>query len=96
MLPADESISAEMLERFRAEMRALASLDHPHIVTAFDAGVLSASGPGQQAMHYLVLELVPGGDVEHFVYEHGPQPIPARASGVGRSQAGCRPRTTGT
>ncbi len=86
VLPVDESISAEMIERFRAEMRALASLDHPHIVTAFDAGVLSASGPGQQAMHYLVLELVPGGDVEHFVYEHGPQPIP-RACEWGRQVA---------
>ena len=75
VLPVDESVSPQLVERFHAEGHALASLDHPHIVTAHDAGVFSASG-STQAMHYLVLELVSGGDLEHFVYAHGPQPVP--------------------
>ena len=37
-------------------------------------------------MHYLVLELVTGGDLEHFVYDHGPQPV-ARASEWARQAA---------
>ena len=96
VLPADDTVSEEMIERFRAEMRALASLDHPHVVTAFDAGVLPASGPDQSALHYLVLELVPGGDVEHFVYDHGPQPIPRTCEWARQAASGCRPRTTAT
>src|SRR5207237_974955 len=51
----------------------LTALDHPHIVAAYDAGVLTA--PGQPALHYLVLELVPGGDLEQYIYDHGPQPV---------------------
>jgi HD-GYP domain-containing protein (c-di-GMP phosphodiesterase class II) len=75
VLPADDTVSPEMIERFRAETRALASIDHPHVVAAFDAGMIPASGAGQTDVYYLVLELVPGGDVEHFVYDHGPQPV---------------------
>jgi serine/threonine protein kinase len=85
VLPVDDSVSPELLERFRSEMQVLASLDHPHVVTAFDAGVFAASG-SNQTMHYLVLELVPGGDLEQFVYDHGPQPV-ARACEWGRQVA---------
>jgi HD-GYP domain-containing protein (c-di-GMP phosphodiesterase class II) len=85
VLPVDEAAPQDLAGRFRSEMRALASLDHPHVVTAFDAGVLAAAG-SQPAMHYLVLELVPGGDLEQFVYDHGPQPA-ARASEWGRQVA---------
>jgi HD-GYP domain-containing protein (c-di-GMP phosphodiesterase class II) len=64
-----------MIERFRSETRALASIDHPHVVAAYDSGMIPASGPGQTDMYYLVLELVSGGDVEHYVYDNGPQPV---------------------
>lgn len=74
VLPVDDSVSPQMVERFHAEGHVLASLDHPHIVTAHDAGVFTASG-STQAMHYLVLEFVSGGDLEHFVYANGPQPV---------------------
>jgi response regulator RpfG family c-di-GMP phosphodiesterase len=84
VLPVDDTVSADLLGRFQDETRALASLAHPHVVAAFDAGVLAA--PGQTTLHYLVLELVPGGDVEHHVYDHGPQPV-ARACEWARQAA---------
>jgi serine/threonine protein kinase len=86
VLPADETVSADAVERFRREMRSLAALDHPHVVTVFDAGVLPAPAAGEQTLHYIVLELIPGGDVEQFVYTHGPQPV-ARACEWGRQIA---------
>ena len=86
VLAVDETIPPELLKRFRSEMQALASLDHPHVVTAFDAGTCTATGTAQSALHYLVLELVTGGDLEHFIYDHGPQPV-ARASEWGRQTA---------
>ncbi|HJZ55152.1 MAG TPA: protein kinase [Gemmataceae bacterium] len=84
VLPIDDTIQTHMQERFQAEMRALASIDHPHVVAAYDAGVLAASG--QTSLHYLVLELVPGGDLEQFVYDRGPQPV-ARACEWARQAA---------
>jgi serine/threonine-protein kinase len=75
VLPVDDSVLPQMVERLHAEGHALASLDHPHIVTAHDAGVFTVSG-STQALHYLVLEFVSGGDLEQFVYAHGPQSVP--------------------
>ena len=83
-LPADDTVSPELIEQFRSEMR-LASLDHPNVVTAFDAGVLPASG-SSKTLHYLVLELVTGGDVERYVCVNGPQPV-ERACEWGRQVA---------
>jgi serine/threonine protein kinase len=85
-LPEDDTVSPEMLKRFQSEMQALAAIDHPHVVAALDAGKFTVAGSNQKAMHYLVLELVPGGDLEHFVYDHGPQPV-ARACEWGRQAA---------
>ena len=45
-------------ERFRAEARTLANLEHPHVVSVLDAG-RSELGP------YLVLELVEGSSLSH-------------------------------
>jgi HD-GYP domain-containing protein (c-di-GMP phosphodiesterase class II)/tRNA A-37 threonylcarbamoyl transferase component Bud32 len=86
VLPVDDTVPADLIERFQAETRVLASLDHPHVVTAFDAGVLHSPGGGEPALHYLVLELVPGGDLEQLVYANGPQPV-ARACEWGRQAA---------
>jgi eukaryotic-like serine/threonine-protein kinase len=54
-----------LLERFFHEIRAVAKLMHPNIVTAFDAG--SVGG-----MHYLVMELVDGELLSRHVARHGP------------------------
>jgi HD-GYP domain-containing protein (c-di-GMP phosphodiesterase class II) len=75
VLPVDDSVSEDLIERFRGEMRVLASLDHPHVVTAFDAGMLPSPGGGEPALHYLVLELISGGDLEQYVYANGQQSV---------------------
>ena len=54
-----------LLEQFFAEIRAVAKLMHPHIVTAFDAG-----SSGEQ--HYLVMELVEGEVLADRVRRLGP------------------------
>src|SRR5581483_3236110 len=69
-----------------AEMRALAAIDHPNVVRAYDAGVLPSPHAKQPALHYLVLELVPGGDIEQFVYDKGPRPV-GQACGWARQAA---------
>lgn len=55
----------DLLERFFHEIRAVAKLMHPNIVTAFDAG--SAGG-----VHYLVMELVTGELLSRRVARQGP------------------------
>lgn len=61
---------ADRIERFVTEAHSLAGLNHPHVVAAQDAGVIRL---GSEAIWYLVLEPVTGGDLEHYVYDHGPQ-----------------------
>jgi response regulator RpfG family c-di-GMP phosphodiesterase len=75
VLPVDDNLPSAILERFYAEMRVLADLHHPNIVMAFDAGKLPGPSPNAPELHYLVMELVPGGDLEQYVVEHGPVPI---------------------
>jgi serine/threonine protein kinase len=76
ILPVDADCPPEVLGRFCAEMRVLADLRHPHIVMAYDAGTLSPTTPDEPALLYLVLELVPGGDLQKHVEQHGPVPVP--------------------
>ncbi|HLN28221.1 MAG TPA: protein kinase [Gemmataceae bacterium] len=71
VLPVEEGCPADLLERFCNEMRLLADLHHPNVVTAFDAGQLPGPGPGMPALLYLVMELVPGGDLEDYVVKYG-------------------------
>jgi eukaryotic-like serine/threonine-protein kinase len=47
-------------QRFRAEGRLLARLDHPHIARLIDAGILEATQP------YLVLEYVEGEPIDRY------------------------------
>ncbi len=75
VVPVDDAVSQQHLDRFHSEMRVLASINHPHVVSAYDAGVLPSPGAHQPALHYLVLEIVPGGDLEQYVYDHGPRPV---------------------
>jgi response regulator RpfG family c-di-GMP phosphodiesterase/serine/threonine protein kinase len=75
VLPVDEDCPASVRQRFYAEMRVLADLHHPHIVLAFDAGELPPAGPNMPHLIYLVMELMPGGDLEEYVLDHGPRPI---------------------
>ncbi len=55
----------QLLERFFHEIRAVAKLMHPNIVTAFDAG-------SQGGIHFLVMELVEGEMLSRRVSRLGP------------------------
>jgi tRNA A-37 threonylcarbamoyl transferase component Bud32 len=87
LLPADDAADPLVIGRFQAEARLLAGISHPHVVTAYDAGLLPTTAPGQPDLHYLILELITGGDLENHIYKHGVQP-PAVAAEWGRQIAG--------
>jgi len=63
--------STAAVRRFEREVQAAARLEHPNIVTAFDAG--EAAGT-----HYLVMQFVDGKNLSEMVKASGPQPV-ARA-----------------
>ena len=68
VLPASVVKRADIVERFHREVKAAARLNHPNIVTAYDAD--EAKG-----IHYFVMELVEGSDLLKFVCEHGVLPV---------------------
>jgi formylglycine-generating enzyme required for sulfatase activity/tRNA A-37 threonylcarbamoyl transferase component Bud32 len=63
-VPASDQQAASD-KRFQREVEILARLQHPNIVSAFDAG---RSGPWR----YLVTELIEGDDLARWVRTHGP------------------------
>lgn len=80
----DIASDSDQLERFRREARAVAQLNHPHIVTVIDAGE-------DDQTPYIVFEYVPGETLKDRIRRHGRLPIPeavayaieiARALGV--------------
>ncbi|HLW66804.1 MAG TPA: serine/threonine-protein kinase, partial [Gemmataceae bacterium] len=87
VLPADDNFPQSVIERFYSEMRVLAQLDHPHIVTAYDAGSIAPLERTQQTLHYLVMELM-SGDLEQYVYDHGTLPIPLACEWIRQAASG--------
>jgi serine/threonine protein kinase len=57
------------LARFYREVQAVAALDHPNIVRAYDAGKAGNT-------HYLVMEYIEGADLNRWLKRHGKLPIP--------------------
>jgi serine/threonine-protein kinase len=55
------------LERFQREAQSAAGLQHPNVVTIYDSGV-----EGETA--FLIMELLPGPNIEAYVAERGPLP----------------------
>ncbi len=62
------SRSPDHVERFQREARAVATLHHPNIVVAHDAG---ESG----GIHFLAMELIEGRDLAKVVASEGPLPL---------------------
>jgi serine/threonine protein kinase len=67
------------LARFQQEARAAAKLDHPNIVTAFDADQAGR-------VHFLVMGYVEGQNLADYLKQHGPLPI-AQACDIVRQAA---------
>jgi serine/threonine-protein kinase len=66
---------SDQLERFRREARAVAQLNHPHIVTVIDAGEESADDE-HPVSPYIVLEYVDGETLKDLIRREGPLQIP--------------------
>ena len=88
VLPVDDECHPAIRERFYAEMRVLAELNHANIVQAFDAGELAPPHEGLPGFVYLVMELVDGGDLDHHVAENGPCSIAEACSCIRQAAAG--------
>lgn len=67
--------------RFRQEVKAAARLNHPHIVTAHDAG--EAGG-----LHFLVMEYVEGVSLDRLVARKGPLAVPLACQFVRQAAQG--------
>ena len=68
---SDDSASDEMyVERFFREARAAASLSHPNVVQAYDAGVTD------DGIYYFVMEKITGENLERVLSNVGPLNIP--------------------
>jgi response regulator RpfG family c-di-GMP phosphodiesterase/serine/threonine protein kinase len=75
VLVTKEDPNSVFLQRFYSEMQATAVLSHPNIVLAFDAGEMPVPNATDEILRYLVMEFVPGKDLEQYVMETGPLPI---------------------
>jgi CheY-like chemotaxis protein len=68
VLAAEVAQSEAWVQRFQREVEAVARLQHPHIVMAFDADVADAG-------HFLVMEFVNGRDLASDVQQRGPMSV---------------------
>ncbi|MEN6557468.1 MAG: serine/threonine-protein kinase [Thermoguttaceae bacterium] len=69
VLPSKYQEDKDLLNRFHLEAQAIAALDHPNIVRAYDFNKDVRYG---KEIHYLVMEYVEGPDLRRMVEEQGP------------------------
>jgi serine/threonine protein kinase len=81
VLPLDKADKPAALERFYREARAVASLDHPNIVRAFDIDE-------DDKLHFLVMEYIDGVNLQDLVSQRGPLAIDAAAHYARQAAAG--------
>src|SRR6202521_5762654 len=68
VLPAAKAEDSSSLERFYREARAVAALDHPNIVRAYDIDQ-------DENLHFLVMEHVDGSNLQEIIKRSGPMDI---------------------
>jgi serine/threonine protein kinase len=68
VLPPDQ-MDEVLVARFKNEVRAIGCLDHPNVVTAYDAGEV-------RGVHYLVMHLVDGVDLARILQDQGRLSVP--------------------
>ena len=67
VLPVTDDERPALVTRFLREMRAVARLNHPNIVAAFDAGLSPAVNPGDPDLYYFAMEHLTGNDLEQEI-----------------------------
>lgn len=85
VLPAHKVRETSYLGRFHREAEAVAQLDHPNIVRAYDVDVEEESGT---EIHFLVMEYVIGRSVEKRVLEDGAMSVVEAAEVIRQASAG--------
>jgi len=81
VLPQSRVSDASYLERFRLEARAVAKLDDPHIVRAFDID-------NEKNIHFIVMEYVEGQDLHQLVGSSGPLDYDTAADYIAQAAQG--------
>ncbi|MFO1005894.1 MAG: protein kinase [Planctomycetaceae bacterium] len=85
VLPAKRVNDASYLGRFHREAQAVASLDHPNIVRAYDVDMATDGGV---EIHFLAMEFVKGKSLLELVQEKGPVAITDAADMVRQAALG--------
>src|SRR5260370_8667366 len=81
ILPSAKAEDPSALERFYREARAVAALDHPNIVRAYDIDQ-------DDKLHFLVMEYVDGASLQEIVKKNGPMDIPRVANYIRQAAIG--------
>jgi serine/threonine protein kinase len=81
VLPASQAKDPGAVERFYREARAVAALDHPNIVRAYD---IDHDGKN----HFLVMEYVDGPSLVDVVRKRGPLPVARACNYIRQAAAG--------
>jgi eukaryotic-like serine/threonine-protein kinase len=81
VLPKARVSKSSYLERFELEARAVAALDHPNIVRAYDID-------NEGDTHYIVMEYVEGRDFQRMVEQDGPLGYERAADYVAQAAVG--------
>jgi serine/threonine protein kinase len=68
VLPTARAEDPSALERFYREARAVAALDHPNIVRAYDIDE-------DNGLHFLVMEYIDGASLQEIIKRHGPMDV---------------------
>lgn len=81
VLPKSRVSKSSYLERFELEARAVATMDHPNIVRAYD---IDNDGD----THYIVMEFVEGMDLQRMVEQNGPLSFDQAADFIAQAASG--------